>query len=143
MQLSGRTDELTVRLSSRPPLPEAELLSLVTLGVRQPPRGESGAGTLATEALRLFVEDLVGITTSSVGLDRIDLGTFEEQGQTRARVGARLTEDVQVLYSQPLEGSSKRLLRIEYQILGPLLIAGEQDFQGGVGGDLFVRLRFR
>jgi translocation and assembly module TamB len=143
MRLSGRTDELTVRLSSRPPLPEEELLSLVTLGVRQPPRGESGTGTLATEALRLFVEDLVGITTSSIGLDRIDLGTLEDQGQTRVRVGARVTEDVQVLYSQTMGGSAKRLLRVEYQVLGPLLIAGEQDFQGGLGGDVFMRLRFR
>lgn len=143
MRLSGRTDELTVRLSSRPPLSEEELLSLVTLGVRQPPRGESGTGILATEALRLFVEDLAGITTSSIGLDRIDLGTLEDQGQTRVRVGARVTEEVQVLYSQTLGGSSKRLLRVEYQILGPLLIAGEQDFQGGVGGDVFLRLRFR
>ena len=28
-------------------------------------------------------------------------------------------------------------------IIGPLFLAGEQDFQGGVGGDVLVRFRFR
>jgi hypothetical protein len=59
------------------------------------------------------------------------------------RVGAQLSEKDQVIYSQTLRGSSQRLLRVEYQLLGPVLIAGEQDFQGGYGGDVFVRLRSR
>jgi len=40
-------------------------------------------------------------------------------------------------------GASKRVLRIEYQVIGPVLLSGEQDFQGGVGGDVLIRLRFR
>jgi hypothetical protein len=28
-------------------------------------------------------------------------------------------------------------------VLGPLLIAGEQAFDGGVGGDVILRFRFR
>jgi hypothetical protein len=32
---------------------------------------------------------------------------------------------------------------VEYQLLGPLLLAGEQDFRGGYGADVVLRLRFR
>jgi hypothetical protein len=64
------------------------------------------------------------------------------EGQ-RLQVGAQVAEDVRVLYWQTLSGGTKRTLRVEYQILGPLLIAGEQDFQGGYGGDVLLRLRFR
>jgi len=35
------------------------------------------------------------------------------------------------------------VLRIEYQVIGPVLLSGEQDFQGGFGGDVLIRLRFR
>jgi autotransporter translocation and assembly factor TamB len=143
MQVSGRSEELTVQLSSKPPLAQEEILSLVTMGVPRPPSGQSGAGLMLGEVAKLFVEDLVGIGTSSLGLDMLDLRTVEDAGQTKMQVGAQVTEQVQVIYSQTLRGSSKRLLRIEYQVLGPLLIAGEQNFEGGYGGDVFIRLRFR
>ena len=143
MQVSGRSEELTLRLSSKPPLPEEEVLALVTVGDTRPPTGQSGAGLVAGEMLRLVVDELLGIGTSSLGLDMVSLGTVEEAGKTKMQVGAQVSDKVQVVYSQTLRGSTKRLLRVEYQILGPLLIAGEQDFQGGYGGDIFVRLRFR
>jgi hypothetical protein len=59
------------------------------------------------------------------------------------RVGKQVTEEIRVLYSQSLSGAAKRVVRIEYQIFGPLLLSAEQDFQGGVGGDVLLRLRFR
>jgi autotransporter translocation and assembly factor TamB len=58
-------------------------------------------------------------------------------------VGKQVTEDVRVLYSQSLSGASKRVLRMEYQVIGPLLLSAEQDFQGSFGGDVLIRLRFR
>jgi autotransporter translocation and assembly factor TamB len=143
MQLNGRSEELIVQLSSNPPLAQEEILSLVTMGVPRPPSGQAGAGFMMGEVGKLFVEDLVGIGTSSLGLDMFDLRTVEDAGQTKMQVGAQVSEKVQIIYSQTVRGSSKRLLRVEYQILGPLLVAGEQNFEGGYGGDVFVRLRFR
>ena len=58
-------------------------------------------------------------------------------------MGGQLTEDVRVIYSQSLSGAAKRVVRIEYQLIGPLLLSAEQDFQGGFGGDILLRLRFR
>jgi translocation and assembly module TamB len=143
MRVSGRSEELMVHLSSKPPLPEQEVLALATLGTTSPPTGESGAGLVLAEMVRLLIDDILGMGTSSLGLDTVNLGTVEEAGQTKMRVGTQVSEKVQVIYSQTLRGSTQRLLRVEYQLLGPVLIAGEQDFQGGYGGDVFVRLRFR
>jgi translocation and assembly module TamB len=143
MRVSGPPEELLVRLSSTPPLDQEDLLTLVTLGATRSEIGSSAAGIVAAEAAQLLVEDLVGVRSSSIGLDRIELGTVGGQGQEQLRVGARLTEDVKVIYAQGLAGDSRRVLRIEYQVIGPLFLAGEQDFQGGYGGDLLLRLRMR
>jgi autotransporter translocation and assembly factor TamB len=143
MRLSGRLDELEMRFSSRPPLPEKQLLSLVTLGTPDVPSGGGGGTALLGEAMQLLLEDLLGADTKSLGLGAIDIRTFEEKQETQLQFGAQLSDDARLVYSQSIGGSNKRVLRLEYQLLGPVFIAGEQDFGGHVGGDLFIRLRFR
>ncbi|HSB69034.1 MAG TPA: translocation/assembly module TamB domain-containing protein [Candidatus Methylomirabilis sp.] len=143
MQLSGRMDELVVRFSSQPPLPEKQLLALVILGTPDLPSGGAGATALLGEGMQLLIQDLLGADTKSLGLGAIDVRAVEENRETRLQFGAHLGEEARLVYSQPLGGSNKRVLRLEYQILGPVFIAGEQDFSGHYGGDLFVRLRFR
>jgi translocation and assembly module TamB len=144
MRLSGRLDELDVRFSSQPTLSEKQLLALVTLGTPDLPSGGAAATALLGEAMQLLLEDLVGAgTTGSLGLGALDLRAVEENRETHLQFGAQLSEEARLVYSQALGGSSKRVLRLEYQLLGPVFIAGEQDFGGHVGGDLFVRLRFR
>jgi hypothetical protein len=46
-------------------------------------------------------------------------------------------------YAQGPQTTDERRLRVEYQVLGPLRVAGEQDFRGGFGGDVLIRFRFR
>ena len=163
LRLSGRPDELTVRLSSSPPLSQEEILMLVAMGVTKSQTGTSAGGAMLGEIGRLLVEDLLEATAGTYGPDAIqsvvpDTVEVQRTGQNdrairggkpmteddRAiRVGKQLTEDVRVLYSQSLSGAAKRVIRVEYQIFGPLLLSAEQDFQGGVGGDVLLRLRFR
>jgi autotransporter translocation and assembly factor TamB len=143
MRLAGRADELDLRFSSQPPLPENRILSLVALGTADVPTGGAGATALMGEAMQLLVRDLLGEEGGRLGLDAIDLRAVEEKQQTQLQVGAQVSEDVRLIYSQTLSGTNKRLFRVEYQVVGPLLIAGEQDFEGHYGGDLFLRLRFR
>ena len=163
LRLSGRPDELTVRLSSSPSLPQDEILMLVAMGVTKSQTGTSAGGAMLGEIGRLLVEDLLEATAGTYGPDAIqsvvpDTVEVQRTGQDdrvirggkpvteddRAiRVGKQVTEDVRVLYSQSLSGAAKRVVRVEYQIFGPLLLSAEQDFQGGVGGDVLLRLRFR
>ena len=142
LRLAGRPDELSVTLSSSPALPQDELLFLVALGTSKRDAGKSPEGAVVGEMVRLLATDLLGLTMGGFGPDQISTEKTDKNQQI-VHVGGQLTEDVRMLYSQSISGTAKRMLRVEYQMVGPLLLAGEQTFPGGVGGDLVVRLRFR
>jgi len=137
LQLSGRLDEITFRFSSVPPLKQQELLTLVTVGTTS-----VTAGSALGEVAELLVEDVLGVATGGYAPETFGVEQTDKKEQVFS-VGKQVTEDVRVLYSQSLSGTAKRVLRVEYQLIGPLLLSAEQDFQGGVGGDLLIRLRFR
>jgi autotransporter translocation and assembly factor TamB len=142
MWLRGRADDLTIRLSSEPPLPQEDLLALVTLGATRAELGSSGALTFAGEAAQLLSRDLLGLDPNTPFVDILEFGR-SEQGQNQFRVGKRLDDQTTVIYSGSFAEGGKQKLRIEYQVIGPLLLAGEQVFSGGVGGDVILRFRFR
>ena len=135
--MSGRLNEIVFRFSSVPPLKEQELLSLVTVGTTS-----ATAGTAFGEVGQLLAEDVLGLATGGYAPETFGVEKTEKNEQV-FNVGKQVTEDVRVLYSQALSGASKRVLRVEYQVVGPVLLSGEQDFQGGFGGDVLIRLRFR
>jgi autotransporter translocation and assembly factor TamB len=137
LHLSGRLSELSFRFSSIPPLKQQELLSLVTVGSTT-----ATAGGALGEVAQLFAEDVLGLATGGYAPETFGVERTEDNEQV-FNVGKQVTEDVRVLYSQSLSGASKRVLRVEYQLTGPLLLAAEQDFQGDFGGDVLIRLRFR
>jgi hypothetical protein len=142
VHLSGRAENLTVRFSSTPPLPQEDLVALVTLGMTQEEVARSPGGFLAREAAHILMQDFLGVQPGVTGLD---VFAVELRGEARGtlRVGKQLTERTFILYSQSLADAGERTLRVEYQVLGPVLLTGEQDFQGGFGTDLVLRLRFR
>jgi translocation and assembly module TamB len=142
LRLSGRPDELSISLSSSPALSQDELLLLVTLGTSKQEAGKVPGGAVVGEIARLLAGDLLGLTMGGIGPDEVSLEKTEKNQQL-LHVGGQLTEEVRVIYSQSLSGAAKRALRIEYQMIGPLLLSAEQDFQGGFGGDILLRLRFR
>jgi hypothetical protein len=137
LHLSGRLDELTFRFSSVPPLKQQELLSLVTVGTTS-----ATAGGAFGEVVQLLAEDVVGVATAGYAPETFGVEQTDKKEQMFS-VGKQVTEDVRVLYSQSISGASKRVLRVEYQVIGPLLLSADQDFQGGFGGDVLIRLRFR
>jgi hypothetical protein len=143
MWLSGRADDLTIRLASEPPMSQEDLLALVTVGATKTELGESGGGTVfATEAAQLISKELLGGELNAPTVDILEFGK-NDAGQNEFRVGKRLNDRTLVTYSGSFAEGGKQKLRVEYQLFGPLLIAGEQAFDGGVGGDVILRFRFR
>jgi translocation and assembly module TamB len=144
--IRGRTEELEIRASSVPTLPEEDVLSLIAFGQTRAQLGRGGGlgagGAFAGQAAGLLIEDLFGLEGPGRIVDVVDVETAEDTTRT-VTVGKRVTERTLVLYSQGVEKSQERKLRIEYEVVGPLVVAGEQDFRGGFGGDVLVRLRFR
>ena len=146
LRMTGRAENLEVRLASSPALPEEDVLSLVAFGTTREQLSRGGATAVAGEMAGLLLQDLFGLQTgegSGLGVvDVLEMQTTEEEGRS-VRVGRRLTERTRVLYSQGIDRSDARRLRLEYEVMGPLVLAGEQDFRGGFGGDVVLRLRFR
>jgi autotransporter translocation and assembly factor TamB len=141
MRLTGRADDLTIRLTSEPPLPQEDLLALVTLGQTREELGNSGGLAFAGEAAQMLSKELLGGETSTP-LDIVEFGK-NDTGQQQFRVGKRINDRTLVTYSGSFAEGGKQKLRVEYQLIGPLLLAGEQAFNGGFGGDVILRLRFR
>jgi translocation and assembly module TamB len=141
MELTGRADDLTIRLTSEPPLPQADLLALVTLGQTREELGHSGGLAFAGEAAQMISQELLGAETS-MPLDIVEFGK-SDTGQQQFRVGKRINDRTLVTYSGSFAEGGKQKLRVEYQVVGPLLLAGEQAFSGAFGGDVILRLRFR
>ncbi len=119
MQVTGRSDDLKVSFVSSPPLPEEDVLSLVAFGATRAQMGRAGAGAFVGEAASFLAQDLLGIQPGQTGVN------------------------VYMDYAQGPETTDERRLRVEYQVFGPLRVAGEQDFRGGFGGDVLIRFRFR
>ncbi|HEX5816351.1 MAG TPA: translocation/assembly module TamB domain-containing protein, partial [Methylomirabilota bacterium] len=143
LHMTGRSEDLQIRLSSTPPLPEEDILSLIAFGTTRAQLARGGSTAVAGEIAGLLLRDLFGFSAGEGGAPiDVELQTGEE-GERSVRVGGRLNERTRVLYSQGLEQRDARRLRLEYEVIGPLVIAGEQDFQGGFGGDVLLRLRFR
>jgi autotransporter translocation and assembly factor TamB len=134
---------LTIRLASEPPLAQEDLLALVTVGATKSELGNSGGGTVfATEAAQLISKELLGGELNAPTVDILEFGK-NEAGESQFRVGKRLNDRTLVTYSGSFAEGGKQKLRVEYQLFGPVLIAGEQAFSGGVGGDVILRFRFR
>jgi autotransporter translocation and assembly factor TamB len=143
LQVTGRPENLEVRLASTPPLPEEDLLTLVAFGLTREQLAGSGGGVLVGEAASLLVRELFGAQAGQTGLDVLEVERAPETGTTSVRVGKEIAPRTLVVYSQGIDNADERKLRLEYQVIGPLAVAGEQDFRGGFGADVLVRVRFR
>lgn len=136
-RVSGRTDQLDVRLSSTPPLPQEDLLALVAFGATRAELERSPAGVLGEEAARTIVRDLLGLQ----GLPGLGGG---DGGEQRLQVGTRTApERTTPTGVRGTESGGQQRVRVEYQLLGPLSLVGEQGMSGGYTAGVVLRLRFR
>jgi autotransporter translocation and assembly factor TamB len=141
IRLTGRSENLNVRFSSIPPLPSEDLLTLVTFGVTREEFAKSAGGIALGEAAQLVVQDLLGVRPGAAGFD---VGVQRSQtGTSVLSVGREVAPRTKLIYKQELTGERQQRLRVEYQLIGPLLLAGEETLRGGYGADLVLRLRFR
>jgi translocation and assembly module TamB len=143
LRVTGRSQDLNVRFTSAPPLPQEDLLALVVFGVTREEFGAGAAGIVAGEAAQLLVQEFLGVKPGA-GLAGFDVDVQRTgAGAGVLRVERDLTRRARVILSQELGGEAEQRLRVEYRILGPLLVAGEQNFRGNYGADLVLRMRFR
>jgi autotransporter translocation and assembly factor TamB len=130
MRLTGRVQDLDMRLTSSPSLPRDQLLSLVAFGTTaESETGKAAGGAFAGEAASLVIRELLDLSGG---------GDSTVPGPLRT-----IMERTRVSYTHNSEDVGRFGLRIEYEVAGPFLLAGERTSQGYYLIDGVVRLRFR
>ena len=128
MRVTGRIRDLDMRLTSSPSLPREQLLSLVAFGTTGAETGQGAGGAFAGEAASLVIRELLGSSGTESALP----------GPLRT-----IMERTRVSYTHNSDDVGRFGLRIEYEVAGPFLLAGERTSQGYYLFDGVVRLRFR
>jgi translocation and assembly module TamB len=151
LTLDGSIDNFSLTLFSDPPLPERDILTLLTLGeVDSESRGfESGlAASEAASALVGGVQDAMEDKFKSItGLERFRVEphiTTSGALMPRVTVEKRLLEDkLFVVYSSSLGTTEESLMTIKYNLNKNISLIGTRDELGSAGGDIKFRFEFR
>jgi len=151
LSLDGTMDEFTLSLFSDPPLPEMDILTLLTFGqVSREAKGfESGvaageATAILTGKLQDEIEEKFKYIT---GFER-----FEVEPHTTATgalapkvtVGKRfLNNKLSVIYSTSVGTTEEHIFKLEYKLGKNISIVGSRNEIGSTGGDIKYRFKFK
>jgi translocation and assembly module TamB len=157
LDLSGPADHLSLGYRSDPPLPTADIVSLLALGSPTTSSqyattsggansSQMGATTLLSEAISSQlggrVEKLFGITSFRLDPFLAETGT-EQNEATRVTVQQQVSKNVTVTYSSNVTGSQEQLIQIEYHVSPTLSIIALRDINGIFSLDVVKKIRFK
>jgi hypothetical protein len=149
LSLKGVLSEFDMTLSSLPPLPGDDILSLLAVGKITREVTEAG-----DEARTFIVADMVsGFFAEPIkqltGLDRIFVGAAGVGGEKSSKntlisAEKRLLNDrLLVVYSKAIDPSEEDRIHLFYDLAKNVSLAGSRDEEGQIGGDLRFRFEFR
>lgn len=146
LSAEGTLERFDYELTSRPPLSNQDIVSLLVTGqtleeiagpTRQTPRGDLAAayfGGAVGQAL------FGGVAQQVFGLDRFEIrpSAIGASGKptTRITLGKRVTDDLLFLYSRDISAQEDDIYQMEYALGRALRLFAEQSGQGRYGGDL-------
>ena len=157
LSLTGDLEHPKLQLQSEPPLSQADIVSLLTIGrVR-------GAGNVASEGemgiSEILVQRAKSITSQQVtglaarqmerllNLESVTIeGNLFQTNQVwgpRVTITKRLAERLNLTYQTVVGHTNEQRVRISYRINPYLYLTGETDELGRAGIDLIARLRFK
>ena len=149
LSLIGTEERVTLELTSDPPLSEADIFSLLTVGRTTDEVATAGAGQVATSgAAALLVDEFFEEGAQQIGIDRLQVDSAVDRSGTvlgpQLTIGKRWMDNrLLVLVSWPLDPTVEAPVRLEYDINRYMSLVGERDESGRFGGDLKFRFEFR
>lgn len=146
--LSGTLDRLVPSLSSDPPLPEADILALIALGVS--PASVGATASTSTMASSFLAEQLAGAVTQRtrnlLALDqlRIDPVLTAETGPPTARVTMvkQLSPDWSVTVSTNLSSNREEVLVSRWRVGKDVYVEATRDSDGSYSLEVRWRRRY-
>lgn len=144
VSLTGALTELSANVRSDPPLPQADVVSLITTGDLA--RGDTGLFSTSqpgiATAANLLADSLIvaparRATDKLFGLSRFELEPVISQSGSsptaRLTVGQQLTKDLSVSYSTNLTADKNQVVVVEYRVSNRLSFLAQYE-QGSVTG---------
>ncbi|MGW8179153.1 MAG: translocation/assembly module TamB domain-containing protein, partial [bacterium] len=150
--VEGQLDQFNLSLVSDPPLDDADILALLTMGqLGSSEKGvEGGVGTAeATSFLSAAYQDVIEERLTSItGFDRFQVEPYlsEQTGTVAPRliVAKRLIGDKLFLtYASSVGTGESDVIKIEYQVDRHVSLVGSQDDRGSLGTDIKFRFEFK
>jgi len=146
--LSGTLDRLVPNLSSDPPLPEADILALIALGVN--PSSAAAAASASAVATSFLTEQLTGAVTqrtrSLLALDQLRIDPFvtTEAGTPTARVTMvkQLSPDWSVTVSTNLSSNREEVILSRWRVGKDVFLEATRDTDGSYSLEVKWRRRY-
>jgi translocation and assembly module TamB len=154
LTVSGPLDEFDYALTSKPALEQADIFSLLALGMTQyqleaggnkdavyKDRSEVLASQQISNSVNRFFDNMLG---DMLALDHIGIGgNLFDPNQTRFEVTKRWSDRVEVKYSTSITNVDEQILSVEYKINDFLYLEGKSDQMEDSGADLKFRVWFK
>ncbi len=153
LDATGTLDNLSVNITSDPPLSTVDILSLLTTGMAEPEgqtslresqmAGMSAASVLSenlTGAIGRRVQRILGL--ESFRVDPFLAGTGNDP-TARITVSERISRDIVVTFSRNLSTNEEQVVVIEYDIGRGVSVTGTRDENGRFGIDFRLRRRLQ
>jgi len=155
MRLNGQPDKLRVTYRSEPPLPEADIITLLAIGrttTEESAQQESGQSSFTQEASSAILNQALNATVSNraqslFGVSRIKIDPAGLNTETTIGRGPLVTIEQQVsnnftiTYSTSVEQAAQQIIQVEYNLTHNVSIVALRDQNGVVSLDVRVRHR--
>jgi len=153
VSLTGPPDKLKLQYHSEPPLPEADIVSLLALGrTREESAQQQGNSAFGADASNAILSQALNATVSSrvqnlFGGSRIKIDPQGLSTETTTAHGPQVTIEQQVTnqltvtYSTNVSQSSQQIIQMEYNVSRNLSIVALRDQNGIVSFDVRIRQR--
>lgn len=148
VRLAGTTDRLVPTFTSDPPLPEAEVLSLLALGTRNESLGGGamGVGLASTVLTREINAEIERRARELLAIDQVRVDPFAETstGNPTARVTVvkQVSPNWTVVLQSNLSGDRQEVLVSRWQLGQGLFVEATRDLDGSLALDLKMRRRY-
>jgi translocation and assembly module TamB len=155
LRLNGEPDKLKVTYRSEPPLPEADIITLLAIGrttTEESAQTQSGQSSFTQEASSAILNQALNATVSNraqslFGVSRIKIDPAGLNTETTVGRGPLVTIEQQVsnnftiTYSTSVEQAAQQIIQVEYNLSHNVSIVGLRDQNGVVSFDVRIRRR--
>lgn len=149
LAIRGKADDFDYELTSNPPLPESDIVSLLITGRTLGDVGSQSSGFAEGVASSYLAGQLTQELSDQISalsaLDVLTIDPLYVNGQgdptTRITVGKRITPDLFVTYSDQLGTDQGSIYQLDYSINRDVRFSSVRDVDGSIGGNISYTVR--